>query len=132
MPDSTQTMGEALPASAVEKSYFAHLAAGAFRIQRCEDCGKAIFYPRAICPHCGSQSLAWFAPSGLGTIYSTTTVRGRDSIRNVCLVDLDEGPRLMSRMVGMESPEVKIGMRVKASIVEEDGSPLLVFERAAS
>ncbi|QTL04794.1 OB-fold domain-containing protein [Aquabacter sp. L1I39] len=132
MAEQRDTSDAAPPlcASAADKTYLAHLATGAFHIQRCDDCGKGVFYPRAICPHCGGQSLSWFRPSGAGTVYSTTTVRGRDRMYNVCLVDLDEGPRLMSRVVGMDSLDVKIGLRVTAKVIEtDDGTPLLVFER---
>lgn len=64
----------------------------------------------------------------MGTVYSTTTVRGRKGTYNVCLVDLDEDVRLMSRVVGIESGQVKIGDRVRAKIVTDDERPLLVFE----
>lgn len=116
--------------SAADAIYHQHLAQGAFRIQRCEECREAVFYPRATCPHCGSQSLAWFAPSGRGTVYSTTTVRSRSSTHNVCLVDLEEGPRLMSAVVGIDSTAVRIGMRVKARVMPAtaDTSALLLFE----
>jgi uncharacterized OB-fold protein len=127
----TETTAEAaLPVSAADAIYCRYLAEGAFRIQRCEECREAVFYPRATCPHCGSQSLSWFVPSGQGTVYSTTTVRSRSSTHNVCLVDLDEGPRLMSAVVGIDSTAVQIGMRVKALVMPatSERASLLVFE----
>ncbi|MGM5034969.1 Zn-ribbon domain-containing OB-fold protein [Tardiphaga sp. 803_E3_N1_3] len=131
--NSTTTPNEAaLPAGAADETYHRFLAQGTFRIQRCDDCQKAVFYPRTTCPHCGSQSLAWFDPSGQGTVYSTTTVRSCSSTHNVCLVDLDEGPRLMSAVIGIDSDTVQIGLRVKARVMPatSETSPLLVFERA--
>jgi hypothetical protein len=58
-----------------EKRYLDALAAGRFEIQKCSDCGKHVFYPRVLCPHCGAGDLGWVAASGRGTVYSTTVVR---------------------------------------------------------
>ena len=60
-------------------------------------------------------------PSGGGTVYSTTVVRRKSADGgdyNVCLVDLAEGPRMMSRVVNVPPAEVKIGMAVRARITE--------------
>lgn len=113
-----------------DEHYFGRLAQGVFEIPRCQECGKFHFFPRVICPFCGSLELQWTAPSGLGHVYSTTVVRGKESSHNVCLVDLDEGPRLMSRVVGIEPDRVKIGARVKAQIAQEGEASLLVFALA--
>jgi uncharacterized OB-fold protein len=107
--------------SGPEKRFFDALAEGRFEIQRCAACGKHVFYPRVLCPHCGSERLDWVAPSGRGTVYSTTVVRRKPADGgdyNVCLVDLAEGVRLMSRVVTVAPTEVKIGMAVKARIAE--------------
>ncbi len=58
-----------------EQTYFDNLAAGRLRLQRCDDCSEWVFYPRAVCPHCGSEALVWHEPSGRGTVYSTSVVR---------------------------------------------------------
>ncbi|QIL79910.1 Zn-ribbon domain-containing OB-fold protein [Diaphorobacter sp. HDW4A] len=115
-------------ASACDKRYFDALAQGRFEIPQCRDCGKFHFYPRVCCPHCGSQALDWVAPSGDGTVYSVTIVRAREGADyTVVLVNLDEGPRLMSRVVDMPVDEVRIGMPVRARIDVTDEGPLLVF-----
>ena len=104
-----------------EKQYFDKLAAGRFEIQRCAGCGKHVFYPRVLCPHCGGERLEWVAPSGRGTVYSTTVVRRKPADGgdyNVCLVDLAEGPRMMSRVVCVRPEQVKIGMAVAARIAD--------------
>ncbi len=115
-----------------ESSYQEYLAKGEFRIQRCDNCSSHIFYPRYLCPDCGSSSLAWITPSGAGTVYSTTVMRRRAEAGgdyNVCLVQLNEGPRLMSRVEGVPPKDVRIGMAVKARIEGggEEG-PFVVFE----
>lgn len=110
-----------------EEYYFGRLAEGVFVIPRCTVCGRHHFYPRVICPNCGSDALEWAAPSGNGIVYSTTVVRRSDGDYNVCLVDLDEGPRMMSRVVGVSPEQVHIGMRVTAQIEPCEAGALLVF-----
>ncbi|WP_059412247.1 Zn-ribbon domain-containing OB-fold protein [Cupriavidus basilensis] len=107
--------------------YFASLARGSFVMPRCADCGRWHFFPRVLCPHCGSDALAWQAPSGGATVYSTTTVRRPEGDYNVSLIDLDEGPRMMSRVAGVAPDAVRIGMRVRARIAQEAAGPLLEF-----
>lgn len=120
-----QTANE--PASSAERHYFEQLAQGRFVIPQCQDCARHHFYPRVVYPYCGSDALRWVEPSGRGEIYSTTIVRAKGGDYTVCLVDLDEGPRLMSRVVDMPVDAVRIGLRVRARIDAVDGAPLLVF-----
>ncbi len=107
------------------------LAQGRFQIQHCSACGQHVFYPRALCTHCGSAQLEWVAPSGAGSVYSSTTVRRKPQAGgdyNVALVDLAEGPRLMSRIDGMAPDQVRIGMRVQARVIDDPAKgKLLVF-----
>ena len=56
--------------------YERFLKSGEFRLQHCTACAKQIYYPRTLCPFCGSIKLEWRVTSGRGTVYSTTTVRG--------------------------------------------------------
>lgn len=108
------------------------LSEGRFIIQKCASCGACIHYPRLLCTHCGSDRLETIDASGNGTVYSTSVVRQRaerGGDYNVALIDLDEGPRLMSRVEGLEPADVTIGMRVKARITTVDGAPLLVFDK---
>jgi hypothetical protein len=120
-----------VPAGA-EARYHAELAGGRFLIQRCSDCSKHVFFPREICPHCSGASLAWVEPAGTGTVYSTTTVRRKSEAGgdyDVSLIDLDEGVRMMSRVDGMAPTQVRIGMRVRARVIGNQGAGLVVFER---
>lgn len=97
------------------------LAAGELRFQRCV-CGQAVFYPRVLCPTCGGTGLSWEVSAGEGTVYATTSmvVPGGEPY-NVCLVDLDEGFRMMSRVDGVPSRAVQIGARVMLAIASEAG-----------
>jgi uncharacterized OB-fold protein len=113
-----------------EARYQAQLNEGRFLIQRCNGCSRHVFYPRVVCPHCGGASLAWVEPKGTGVIYSTTTVRRKPEAGgdyDVSLIDLDEGVRMMSRVEGVPPAEVKIGMRVRAKVIDNKGTGLVVF-----
>ena len=109
----------------------AELDQGRFLIQHCSDCQKHVYFPRELCPHCGAAPLNWVAPNGHGTVYAVTTVRRKPDAggdHNVCLVDLDEGVRLMSRVDGLPPEAVHIGLRVKARVELKDGRGLVVFD----
>lgn len=115
--------------------FASHLAEGRLMLQRCRRDGGFVFHPRVLCPRCGSNELDWVPASGRGTVYATTVVRRRAEAGgdyNVALVDLAEGPRMMSRVEGLAPDAVRIGMPVRAVIrgaPPED--PLVVFEGAA-
>lgn len=103
----------------VQAEHRAALDDGRFLIQRCAACAAHVYFPREVCPHCGSDRLAWVRPAGGGTVHAVTTVRrqleaGGDV--NVSLIDLDEGVRLMSRVEGVPPEEVRIGQRVRARV----------------
>lgn len=111
-----------------DSRYFGRLAEGVFEIPVCDSCSRWHFFPRVCCPFCGSEALHWAAPSGRGTVYSTTVVRRPDGgDYTVCLIDLQEGPRMMSRVVDMPPDAVRIGLPVQARIDTMQEGPLLVF-----
>lgn len=112
--------------------YRDHLERGKLGYQQCIDCSAAVFYPRVLCPVCGSGALEWRESAGRGTIYATTAVYSRDrDPRNVVLVDLDEGFRMMSRVEGVPAEEVEVGTRVRFEVRQED-EPIAVFVREES
>jgi uncharacterized OB-fold protein len=118
-----------------EQAFAAALREGRFLIQRCTATGKHVFYPRVLSPHSGEATLEWVEASGRGTVHSTTVVRRKPDQGgdyNVALIDLEEGPRLMSRVEGIAPTEVAIGMPVAAAIIEEEGEPLVVFRPAGT
>lgn len=112
-----------------EAEWRAHLAEGRFMIQRSRSTGCHVFYPRIVEPGTGADDLQWVEASGKGVVHAVTVVRKKDPTDsyNVVLVDLAEGPRLMSRVDGIDVDAVRIGMDVRARIVEGEGKPLLVF-----
>jgi uncharacterized OB-fold protein len=105
------------------------------RIQLCADCDCFQFYPRTICSHCDSNNLSWRAVSGRGRIASFTVVRRGISHAYtapyvVALIDLDEGPRMMSNIVGSDPETIAIGDAVDVQFEQWGEDYLLpVFKR---
>jgi uncharacterized OB-fold protein len=90
-------------------------------IMRCGACRKHFFYPRLYCPHCHSAAVEWTTASGRGTIYTFTIARRpagpafkADVPYVVALVELEEGPRLMTNIVTSDVAGVRIGQPVTA------------------
>lgn len=88
---------------------------GKFILQRCNDpkCAKVYFPPRPFCPVCASRSVSSFAGSGRGKLASYVInhrpAPGFDAPYGICIVDLDEGPRLMTSIVGVpQTPEALV------------------------
>jgi uncharacterized OB-fold protein len=115
-----------------EAQWRSALAEGRLLLQRSASDGAYVFPPRTMAPGSGSDDLEWIAASGQATVYSVTVISPKPPLEpyNVVLVDLDEGPRVMSRVEGLAAAEVKIGMRVQARIGEHDGEPILLFDPA--
>ena len=113
------------------QQYLEYLKKGELAYQVCSENGQVVFYPRVVAPISGNTNLEWKVSKGLGTVYSTTTVcpRGKEPY-DVSLIDMDEGFRLMSRIETVDPMDVKIGMRVKVKVHQDDndGDPYPVFQ----
>ena len=88
-------------------------------LQQCDECGRFRFYPRAVCPFCLSDKLQWKEVNGRGVVYSFTIIYRppspafRDDVPYVlALIDLPEGVRMMSNIIGCSPDDVYIGMPV--------------------
>ena len=112
-----------------EEEWRAYLAQGRFMLQRTAGSGRHIFYPRVAEPGTGDTALEWVQASGAGIVHAVTIIRRKPPTPdyNVVLVDLAEGPRMMSQIVDIAPDAVHIGMTVHARIDQVDGPPLLVF-----
>ena len=98
---------------------------GRLLIQKCNQCGSNIFYPRNACPECWSKDLGWIESSGRGKIYTyTVTIAGvekkfaADLPYVLAYINLDEGIRMMTRIVGCDPDQVNIGMDVEVVFEE--------------
>jgi enoyl-CoA hydratase/carnithine racemase/uncharacterized OB-fold protein len=91
-------------------------------IQECADCKEKIFYPRKYCPECWSANLGWSEAGGKAKVYSHTVTMDMvepkfmpDLPYVLALVDLEEGVRMMTRIVDCNPEDVKIGMDVEVT-----------------
>ena len=113
--------------------YWEAVNEGRLVVQRCTRCGNHQLYPRPHCIRCRGP-VEWVEASGRGTVYSYTVIRQNFSraFRHlipyvVALVDLEEGPRLMTNLVGCEPEDVVIGMPVRVTferVTDEASLPL--------
>ena len=116
------------------RAYWAGLARGELLLQHCRDCGNVQFYQRALCGRCLAASLDSRPASGRGSIYSFSTVHRppspefkEDVPYTVVLVELAEGPRMISTLVDTPPATVRIGQPV--DIVYDRVSPEITFPR---
>ncbi len=102
---------------------------GRFQIKRCNDCGKAHWYPRLICPNCFSQNTVWETSPGEGVIYTFSVMfRNTPVPYAIGYVNLDEGPAVLTNFVDCDLRTLKIGQRVKVRFQPtENGPPVPVF-----
>ncbi len=112
-------------------AYVGYLRQGQLAYQYSPAAGRAVFFPRLVCPFTGSDVLEWRVSAGRGTVYATTVVHpAKGGPYNVALIDCDEGFRLMSRVADIEPEAVRIGLRVRfgaAPPPEPEGDPIPVF-----
>jgi uncharacterized OB-fold protein len=114
-------------------TYIEHLKRGELGYQFSPSLNKAVFYPRMIAPVTGADDLEWRVSKGLGTVHATTVVHPQQGAPyNVCLVDVDEGFRMMSRVEDIDPKAVKIGLRVAFRVHTPGGDedPYPVFTPA--
>lgn len=86
---------------------------GRFLGKSCESCGKVHWYPRSICPFCGSTRTRWTLLGGRGHVYAFSTLRRASSPYTVAYVQLEEGPIILTNLVEMGATQPAIGMPVK-------------------
>ena len=108
------------------QEYWDAARGGRLLIKRCAACGKAHFYPRPFCPHCWSNDVSWEEASGRATLYTYSIVRRNDlppfneRVPYVAaVVDLEEGPRMMTNLEQCDEADIAIGMPVRVAFRKE-------------
>jgi uncharacterized protein len=116
--------------------YWAAARDGRLVVQQCQSCRQVWHPPLPSCPHCHSANLGWHETTGAGTVYTYTIVRHpthfafADKIPYVlALVELAEGPRVVTAITGCAPEEVRVGLPVRVVFREvADGVTLPYFE----
>jgi uncharacterized OB-fold protein len=107
------------------ETFWSAASEGRLVLPRCSSCDTVIWYPRRFCPSCHTSEVAWIDATGRGTIYSYTVVRQapgpwKEAVPYViAYVELDEGPKVLTNVIGVDVESVAIGQQVK-----------VVFERS--
>ena len=92
----------------------------------CESCQTWHFYPRPFCPHCWSENVTWRKASGDATLHSYSIVRDKRPYV-LALVDLAEGPRMMSTIIDCAFDDLMIGAALRVDFCELEGAIAPVF-----
>ncbi len=132
--DTTKPVPETQPWS---ERFWAGTREGRLLIQTCKDCKSKIFYPRKRCPECWSGNLDWMQASGKAKVFTFSTAyamvepKFMDELPyTIAYVDLDEGVRMMTRIVGCAPEDVHFGMEVEVTFHERAGFFLPYFTPA--
>ena len=125
------------PTSALTAPYWDAARRGEFVLQRCDACGQRPFPPRAHCPGCGAASLTWATVTGRGTVHSYTVAHraphpafATQLPLIVAIVELEEGARLVTNLVGCEPTGISVGMAVEVCFepIDDSDQQLPVFQ----
>ena len=123
------------PASPAAEPFWAATRARLFVLQWCTACERPVHFPREACPRCLGSELEFRPATGLGTVYAVSvmpkpanpSMAGRAPYA-VALVDLDEGARMLTNVVGVDPGSVAVGQRVRVAWEPlADGRHLAVF-----
>ena len=115
-------------ASFETRGYWEGTARGELVLQRCTACGTVQHRPRPLCVSCFADAIEHFVASGRGTVHTFTTTRQNHApgFRGACpyvlaYVELEEGPRLLTNVVGCAPEDVRIGMPVEVEFADVEG-----------
>ena len=108
-------------------------------IKKCNSCGEFHYYPRPFCPKCWSEDVEWHEVCGRGTVYTYSTVYindlppfGQQVPYVAAIVELEEGPRMMTRLIECTNDDITLGMAVEVGYQDLDGElKMAVFRPAA-
>ena len=103
--------------------FYRHLADGALRLQRCDGCGTWRHPPRILCGGCGADGWRWERASGRGVVYSWTVTHqplapgfGDELPYAVVVVELDEGPRIVTAVRDIAPADLRLNLPVEVRI----------------
>ena len=117
--------------------YWEGAAAGELRLQICSDCSKTYFPPRPFCPKCGSRAVKVTKASGKAKLHSyvihARPAPGFDPPYAIAVVELDEGPRMMTNIVGCpQTPEaLQLDMALEVTFEKQNDQIALPFFKPA-
>ena len=106
-------------------------------LRHCLACGATTFYPRAFCPVCWSDDVEWVEASGRARLYTWSVVHRNDlppfdeRVPYVAaIVELEEGPRMMTNIVDVEHDQLRVGMELVVTFRAEADDVVLPLFRS--
>lgn len=128
---SDELPAPAPPVNPETEAFWDATAEGTFLVKRCGACETTFHYPRARCPACGDPDAEWVEASGRGTVYSFTVTRqtrgdyAEATPYVLAYVELEEGPRVMTNLVGCDPGELTVGRSVRVVFHDTGEGPAL-------
>lgn len=98
-------------------------AQGRLLVKTCAACGERHYYPRSLCPFCGSDRTEWSPASGRGQIYSFSVMRRVPAPYAIAYVTLEEGVTVMTNIVDCDLDAIRIGQAVRVVFKPTEGGP---------
>src|SRR5690606_17937493 len=123
-------------ATAISAPFWDGRKAGRVMLQQCNSCEGWVFYPRGHCSHCWSHDLGWKEVSGAGSLNTYTVARvpalpafASAEPQILAVVELDEGVRMNTALIGLDPEQIEVGMRLKPvrATVNAEGAVLLRY-----
>jgi uncharacterized OB-fold protein len=129
--------GRLVPAPVgLNAEFYAHLARGELRFQRCDECGAWRHPPRHLCAACGSTRATWTRSTGYGTVFTwTVTHRAVDPAfadmvpYAIVVAELDEGPRLVGNLRDLDPADLALGLPIEIELEPVSAEVALVWFR---
>ena len=120
----------------LHEEFWDNVAKGDFKVRRCAGCGTWQFPPLTLCRQCLSSDVRWEEASGKGTLWSWIRIHKpyfkdfADEVPYlVAMVELQEGPLMVSSILDADASDLKCGAEVELSIVERPGGRSLPYFR---
>jgi len=114
------------------EKWWAAIQDGVLMVNHCTTCDRASLYPRPFCPHCWSESVELRPASGRGRLYTWSVVHSPNAEPYVvAMVDLAEGPRVMSSVQGCDAADLRPDLELEVAFrTDDDGFQVPVFRPA--
>jgi uncharacterized protein len=110
------------------KPFWEAATRGTLLLKQCRACGESHYYPRPLCPFCGSDATEWQPAAGSGVVYSFSVMRRAEVPYAIAYVTLDEGVTMMTNLVDCDFDRLRIGQRVRLVFTPTDGgAPVPTF-----
>lgn len=120
--------------SAFTSIFWQELERGVFQTTQCDSCGRMSFPPKPFCPHCWNRAIRWSVLAPQGVVYSATRIHASPQLFRaespylVCILDLQDGVRLATKLLSQSPPAEVIGRRAELVVQRYADGPLFAAQ----